>query len=133
MLCQRTCERVEVMLLSSSISRKFAKILLCLKMIANMAEIFNDILRVKMCFTQFNTNIYLNRSLAASDLHIFKGPSTKGVQQKHHRFSEHLPHQHSLLRQCPNLGKHSPLPRTFNISLKRLHILQKKNKTNVSC
>ena len=35
-------------------------------------ESFNDTHREKLCFTQFGTRIYQNRSLAASDLfHIF--------------------------------------------------------------
>ena len=58
--------------------RKFAQTMLCLKIMVNMADIFNDTHREKLCFTQFNTRIYLNRSLAASDLlHMFRGHSRK--------------------------------------------------------
>ena len=48
--------------------------MLCLKIMGNMTDIFNDTYREKLCFTQFNTRIYLNRSLAASNLfNMFTG------------------------------------------------------------
>ena len=40
MLCQQMCVCDEITLLSNSISRNFAKIMLCLKDMTNLAEIF---------------------------------------------------------------------------------------------
>ena len=42
LLCHRMCVCEKVTLLSNSISRNFAKIMLCLRDMTNMAEIFES-------------------------------------------------------------------------------------------